>query len=78
MPPGAVGAGLVEQALTDIFPYRSSSEVADGFCLLHLDDARAARVFDAEHMALDISEAAMLDRHRGLAGRAGVVQQRLP
>src|SRR5690349_19598378 len=78
MPAGTVGAGLIQQALTDIFPDRIGSEVADGLRLLHLDNARAARAFDAEQMALNISESALLNGHPRLAGRARVLQQRLP
>lgn len=78
VPTGAIGAGLVEQALGDIFPERVRSEAAHGFRLLHLDNPRAARAFDPQHMALDVSESALVDRHLGLAGRARVVQQGFP
>ena len=78
MAAGAIGAGLVEHALADILPERISAEVSDGIDLLHLDDARAARAFDAEDMALDVGEAALLDRLLGLSGRARIGQQARP
>jgi len=78
MAAGPIGAGLVQHALADIFPERIGSEVFDGIDPLHLDDAGAARAFDAQDMALDVGEAALLDQRLGLSGRAGVGQQARP
>jgi hypothetical protein len=78
VPAGAIGAGLVEHALTDILPDGVGTEVSDGIDLLHLDDPRAARAFDPQDVSLDVGEAALLDRKLRLSSRARIGQQAHP
>jgi hypothetical protein len=59
-----IGAGLVKQTLSDIFPERVLSIKSNRVRLLDFDDPSAAGAFDAEHMVLDFCKAALLDRLR--------------
>jgi hypothetical protein len=68
----AIGAGLVEQSLPDIFPDSVRSIEPDRIPLLNFDNAKAADAFDAEHMARDFREPTLLDRrHRAFQRRTG-------
>jgi hypothetical protein len=78
VPACAIAAGLVEQALPDIFPDGMWSIKSDGIGFLHFDGAKAANAFDAEHMARNFREAALLDWQRWSSGRARIGQDRLP
>src|ERR1700738_5556903 len=64
VPACAVGASLVEQSLSNIFPDGMRPIKSDGIGLLDFDNAKAADAFDAKHMARNFREAALLDRQR--------------
>jgi len=74
----AIAAGLVEQALPDILPDSMRPIKSDGIRLLNFDDARAADAFDAQHMARNFREAALLDRQRRPSRRERIGQDRIP
>jgi hypothetical protein len=75
---GAIAASLVEQALPDIFPDGMRPIKPDGIGFLHFDGAKAADAFDAQHMARDFREAALLNWQRRPSGGARVGQDRVP
>jgi hypothetical protein len=78
VPACAVAAGLVEQALPDILPDGMRPIKPDGIRLLNFDNAKTADAFDAEQMAGDFREAALLDRQRRPSSGARFGQDRIP
>jgi hypothetical protein len=50
----------------------------DGIRLLNFHNAKAAEALDAEHMARDFREAALLDRKRRSSSGARIGQDRIP
>jgi hypothetical protein len=78
VPACAVVAGLIEQSLPDILPDGVRPIEPDGIRLLNFDNAKAADAFDAQHMARDFREAALLDRKRRPSSGARIGQDRIP
>jgi hypothetical protein len=78
VPACAVAASLVEQSLPDIFPDGMRPIKSDGIRLLNFDNAKAADAFDAQHMARNFREAALLDRKRRPSSGARIGQDRIP
>ena len=78
MPPCAIAACLIEQALPDIFPDGMRPIVFDGIGLLDFDDPRTAHAFDSQHMARDFREPALLDRQWRPSSGAWIGQDRIP
>jgi len=64
VPACAIVAGLIEQALTDIFPDGMWPIKSDGIRLLNFDDAKAPQALDAQHMARNFRKSTLLDRQR--------------
>jgi hypothetical protein len=62
VPACAIGAGLVEQSLPDIFPDSVRPIVFDRVRFLDFDGAETAQALDAQHMARNFREATVLDR----------------
>jgi len=78
MPAGTIGAGLVEQPLADILPDGMRPIEPDCIRLLNFDDARTALALDAQDVALDFRESALLDRQLRLSGCARIGQEARP
>lgn len=74
MSPRAIGAGLIEQPLSDIFPDRMRAIEPDRVRLLDFDGAQAAHAFDAQDVTRNFREPALLDRQSGPAGRTRIGQ----
>jgi hypothetical protein len=74
----AIAASLVEESLPDIFPDSMRPIKPDRIRLLHFDDAKAADALDAEQMARNFREAALLDRQRRPSSGARIGQERIP
>jgi hypothetical protein len=78
VPAGAIGAGLIEQPLPDVLPYRLRSIEPKSVCLLNFDDARAALALDPQDMALDVGKPALLDRLRRPRSGTRIGQHGIP
>jgi hypothetical protein len=78
VPACAIGAGLVEQSLPDIFPDGMRPVKSDGIRFLQFDNAKTADAFDAEHVARDFREAALLDRQRRPSSGTRIGQVKWP
>jgi hypothetical protein len=59
-----MAAGLIKQSLPDILPDGMRPIKSDGIRLLNFDNTKTTDAFDAQQMARDLREAALLDRKR--------------
>jgi hypothetical protein len=71
VPACAIGAGLVEKSLPDIFPDSVRPTVFDRVRLLNFDNAGAAQAVDAEHMARNFRKPKLLDWQPWFSSGAG-------
>jgi hypothetical protein len=78
VPAGAIGASLIKQALTDLFPNGICPIEPSRVGSLNFDDARAARAFHSQDMLPDFTKGKMLDGGRRLSGPTLIGQQARP
>lgn len=78
MPPGAVLAGVVQQARAYVLPNGVRPIEPESIGRLNFNDAKAAQTFNAEQVPGDFRKSALLDRQPRLTSGASVRQHRIP
>jgi hypothetical protein len=78
VPACAIGAGLVQQSLPNIFPDGMRSIKSDRICSLNFDNAETAQALDAQHMARNFRKTKLLDRQPGFSNGARIGQHGIP